>query len=147
MKLIINKPYLLFFLCGFISFFMTQSSDGSTDINNYDTYYVISNYHIGVLASSLLIIIGLVYWLLLKLNRSLSKKLTLTHIILSIGSLIVGFLSSLFSTTKNSDFPLFDDTSNQAIILTVVIIVLAIAQILFMVNITRSLFHHKKVNL
>ncbi|WP_047547866.1 hypothetical protein [Psychroserpens sp. Hel_I_66] len=65
------------------------SSIESLDINIHDTYYVFSLADLNILISVLFAIIGLVYWILLKAHRKLSKWMNLTHIVLTFGGILL----------------------------------------------------------
>ena len=100
MNKLIEKPHLIFLLAiPMIMLIGILSEDAVLDINVHDTYYVIAYLHLSILISILFGIFGIVYWIMLKADRKLSKWLNWTHIGLTFGgTLIVWVLTKFYRT-------------------------------------------------
>lgn len=74
------------------------------DLQFHDTYYIISNFHSGLLSGSILVLIGLGYRMVSKMNGSLIKTLSGLHLFLTIGGiLLLLFLTSITDTGPEPD--------------------------------------------
>jgi len=85
MKITLNRPHLIswltmpvLILTGFLF------SRHSVDIQLYNTYYVISNFHFTLVASELLFVFGMGYWLLSLTRKTPSRILSAIHLVPSI---------------------------------------------------------------
>jgi heme/copper-type cytochrome/quinol oxidase subunit 1 len=133
MSRVINKPYLiiwlsipLIMLSGFIS------SIDKLDVNIHDTYYVFSLFDLNTLISVLFGIIGLGYWIMLKVNGKLSKWLNLIHITLTIGGiLIIWVLAQLFRQSKME----YDFNNNLTLAIYSIAFIIIFGQIFYLINI------------
>lgn len=114
------------------------------EINIHDTYFLISNFHIGLLLFLIFFLIGLTYWLTNKNNFTLINVLTKIHTIITIGSLLVYFIGSLFfNLIVNDKFPLYDNQSKFDFIIVTLLIISSFAQIVFLFNLMVSLIKLK----
>lgn len=93
MNTLLNKTHLFFFLIIplilAVSFYKPK---GTFDINIKDTYFVIRHPHLGILLSIFYLILGTIYFCLLKKGIQLSNWIVYIHTILSIGGLILIWL-------------------------------------------------------
>ena len=140
MNKLIEKPYLIFWVSiPLIILSKFLSGTEPLDINVHDTYYVIEH---GVISISIIFgIIGLGYWIMQKANRRLSKWLNLTHIVLTIGGLLlIRILLQLFrepeTETLLSDF---DFNENLNIVMFIVALIMIFGQIVYPINIIRGI--------
>ena len=148
MKKFYEKPYFYFWITsvviliiGYIPFIYI--GDSVLDINVHDTYFVISNRHISILLATYYFLIGLLYWFFKFIKIPLLTILTKVHFLISIGIIPVYFIGHYFLDSFNkSKYPLFDDTSQLMIFLTVLAIVFILAQILFILNLIIGLLKH-----
>ncbi|ARV13947.1 hypothetical protein [Polaribacter sp. SA4-12] len=83
MNKIIKKPYLFFFglvpICILFSFL---SDDKTLDINIYDSYLVITHFHLYLFSAIFFAMIGINYFSLHWAEKPSKKGLTIVHIIL-----------------------------------------------------------------
>ena len=77
-------------------------SDDTIDINVHDTYFVISNFHIGILIAQGFFVIGLIYWLSYKNNFGLIN--ILTKIFLKLLLLLSYIYNFFFSNVKQRNY-------------------------------------------
>ncbi|SFO02048.1 Cytochrome C and Quinol oxidase polypeptide I, partial [Bizionia echini] len=89
MNLLTKRPHIVFLLFAVITFILGFNANGGIDINIHDTYYVMSNYHFATLISILFGTIGLIYWIVKKVNGNLSKRLNLIHVALTFGGIFL----------------------------------------------------------
>jgi heme/copper-type cytochrome/quinol oxidase subunit 1 len=98
MEISLNKPYLISWLAipilVLIGLLFRQHT---LDIQLYDTYFVVANLHFALAGSALLLIIGMGYWLVGLSGKTPNLVLTLVHLSLTIGVLVIVALP-LFNT-------------------------------------------------
>lgn len=114
--------------------------DALLDINVYDTYYLIGYLHLATLISILFGIIGMVYWIMQKANRKLSKWLNLTHIGLTIGGTLIVWILSKFYRIEITEH---EFNNNLTLIITSIILFMIVGQLLFPINIIFGLVNRK----
>lgn len=131
----------LFFV---VLWFYWSNSDVTIDINIHDTYLVIANSHIVKLFFVLYGFVGFIYWAFSKTEISLIKILTRLHTLITIVSVPVYFLGlKLFKLfPPNTNFPLFDDLSDENVFITLLFLSVFIAQLLFVTNLIISTFKY-----
>ncbi len=138
MKLLINKPYLIFWISIPIIILFGILSNKVLDVNIHDTYYTMSYYHIAIVFAILFGFVGFGYWLMKKFKRKLSKWLNLTHIFLTFGSILIAYIySNVYSEPK---FPLFDDDYRLSLVRIIVMFIILFAQIIYLINISIGIF-------
>ncbi|GAB3927323.1 hypothetical protein [Larkinella terrae] len=95
-----RKPYLISWLTS-PAFVFTGLlfSQRTFDLQLYDTYFVISNPYFVLVGSAFLLAIGFGYWLVSLTGKTLNRTLTVTHLLLTIGVLILVELPLLDSNT------------------------------------------------
>jgi heme/copper-type cytochrome/quinol oxidase subunit 1 len=141
-KFLTDKPYLIFWLSiPIIILIGFLSGTEPLDINLHDTYYVIEHGFISILISIIFGILGFGYWIMQKTNRRLSKWLNLTHIVLTIGGLLlIRILLQLFRELETeslmSDFH-FNENLNIAMFIIALIVIFG--QIVYPINIIRGI--------
>ena len=115
-----------------------QFTNNTLDLNMHDTYYIVSTRHVAVVLSSLYAFAGALYWLLMKFGLQLNQTLTKIHTFISIGTIPV-YVAGLYLMNKvfnsNNDFPLFDDMANTNSFISLIILITALTQVIFMINI------------
>lgn len=139
----IEKPHLIFFIAiPFIILVGFLNRDTATDINLHDTYYVISHFNIALLIAIVIGILGIGYWGVQNANRILSKKMNGTHIVLTFGGLLALFVIDYIPhlSTPDSEFPLFDESPSKNLIITLIVLLIAFGQIVYLVNMITSIF-------
>ena len=126
---------------GIISLFDEESV---IDINVHDTYFVIHHSHLAFFLSFFYGLFGLIYWSHYSSNVELVSRLTTIHTVVTIGSIPVYFLGlKVFELYRqDGDFPLFDDLSNENLFITIIFLLVLLAQVLFLINIILSLVKH-----
>ncbi|WP_396637861.1 cbb3-type cytochrome c oxidase subunit I [Maribacter sp. R77961] len=145
MKKIIQKPHYIFF--GAIAIVLTIGvfrKEQTLDINIEDTYFVIGCFHIALLSSISCGLIGLGYWLLFKVNKRLSKWLSLLHIILTFGGLFTLFVIPYDTFTENeSAFPLYHNHNRLNMIKILAISAIVFGQMIYLINLFTSIIRKR----
>lgn len=144
------KVYHIFWIFGLLSLIVSSFEyflfeDSILDINVHDTYYVIAHFDISILRTILFLILGGVYYFFKYINFKLIPSLTKIHIGITCISLIAYYLGDPIINllqSNNSDFPLFDDKSNYNIYISLLILIVVVAQLLFILNILFSTIRH-----
>jgi heme/copper-type cytochrome/quinol oxidase subunit 1 len=137
MKLLFKKPHLIFWISIPILMIIGLIGENKVlDINVHDTYYIISHTHLAIFISFNFGIIGLGYWLALKTIRKLSKLLSLIHIIITFGGIIlIWILSQLFRESIMEQ----EYNTNLSLSITLITVIVILGQIIFPINIIRGL--------
>jgi heme/copper-type cytochrome/quinol oxidase subunit 1 len=147
MKKIFEKPHLLFLILSPILFLVGYFSKKNTfDINIHDTYYVVEHGLIPTVISLFFGIIGFGYWLILKFNGKLSKILSITHILLTIGGLvIIRILLELYREPKTESL-MFDYNFNENLnmIMLIISLIILFGQIIYPINLFIGLMKRNK---
>ncbi|MAB47901.1 MAG: hypothetical protein CMC05_04645 [Flavobacteriaceae bacterium] len=152
MKLLKQNVYYYFWITAMVlialSIYWLNFEDAVIDINVHDTYFVIHNSHILQLIAFIYIFLGFIYWFFKRIKIKLTKNLTQLHTSISILIIPLYFICSylLELLYPPSNFPLFDDTQNFQLLITVITLIGLLAQLLFIFNIVISLikyFTHK----
>jgi heme/copper-type cytochrome/quinol oxidase subunit 1 len=138
MKLIKKyKPYLIFWISiPIVMLLCILSENEVADISVHDTYVVISDFHLAYLISILFGIIGFGYWMMMKLNRRLSKWLTLIHLCLTLGGVIAIWVTNEIVThrTLNSN-----GLSTLNVVITALVLATILGQLFFLINLVIGL--------
>jgi heme/copper-type cytochrome/quinol oxidase subunit 1 len=128
----INKPHLFFLLSIpliILSGFLSSIND--LDINIHDTYYVFSLFDLNTLISIFFGIIGLGYWIMLKANKKPSKWLSLIHIVLTFGGIImIWILAQLFRESIME----YDFNNNLTLTIYIIALIAVFGQIIYPIN-------------
>ena len=147
MKNFIKKPYKIFWgiipLILIIGYFYKEES---FDLNVHDTYFVIYNDYLSYLISKCFVLIGLFYFTIIKIGRELKNWMNLIHSFITIFGLLI--LKILVDISQNSFFQsksIYEKNDFDYIKFGIVILVLliGIAQIIFIVNLIIALFNKK----
>jgi cytochrome c oxidase subunit 1 len=144
------KAYHIFWMFGLLSLIISLIEyflfeDSILDINVHDTYYVIAHFDISIFRTILFLILGGVYYFFKYINFKLIPSLTKIHIGITCFSLIAYYLGDPIINllqSNNSDFPLFNDESNYNIYISLLILIVVVAQLLFILNILFSTIRH-----
>lgn len=116
------------------------SGDAVLDINVHDTYYVIAYLHLAILISIFFGIIGIGYWIMLKVDRKLSKWLNWTHIGLTFGgTLVLWILTKLYRTGIME----YEFNNNLTLVITLIVLIMIAGQLIFPINIIYGLTKKK----
>ncbi|MEO6286942.1 MAG: hypothetical protein ABIN80_05730 [Dyadobacter sp.] len=100
------------------------------DIQLHDTYYVIDNLHFTTAAALYLFVIGVVYWIIKKIEKRISYSLAFIHVVTTLTAVIALAV------------PIFGFTSRYVIIFGILAAFL-IAQFIFVGNIIASFFRSR----
>lgn len=141
MSKIINRPHLVFLLSTpiiiLIGFFIRTEM---LNINVLDTYFVFSKTDLTFMIVILFMVIGSSYWLMIKSNRRLSRLLSLIHIALTFGGiLLIIFLSQLFRASKME----YDFNNALSSAISLIALITIIGQIVFPMNMIYGLIKNK----
>jgi cytochrome c oxidase subunit 1 len=152
------NPAMLFSI-GLVSTFITGGltgiilGDSALDINVHDTYFVVAHFHLVMGISALYgLFAGVYHWFPKMFGRMLNKNLGYIHFwvtaICAYGVFFpmhfIGMAGLPRRYYTNSNFPLFDDTSNVQILITVFALVGGLFQLVFLWNFVHSMFYGKK---
>ncbi|MDX6189866.1 cbb3-type cytochrome c oxidase subunit I [Flavobacterium sp. Fl-318] len=145
MEYIQKNPYFIFLTL--IVIFLAigfLNAEETLDINIHDTYYVISYLHFAVLLSVIYTFLAILYFALIKLKFPLIKWQISTHVIVSVGGLL---LIWIFSQLKREMAPgdiesytagmTFNDKMLLGIFITVLTMVAT--QLVFVINVIQAL--------
>lgn len=142
MSKITDKPHLIFWISiPIIILIGMLNRNEMLNVNTYDTYFVFSITDLTMVVSSLFAIIGFGYWIMLKVNRKLSKWLNLIHIALTFGGIMfIRILAQLFRE------PMLEYEFNNylTLIITLIILLMIVGQLIFLINIIYGLRTKKK---
>lgn len=95
-----RKPHLISWLASPVFVFIGLLFNQRTfDLQLYDTYFVIGNPYFVLAGSAYLLVIGLGYWLVSLTGKTPNRTLTVIHLLLTIGMLILVELPLLNSNT------------------------------------------------
>ncbi len=145
MKLIIHKPYIIFWvLIPLMMIYGFFQGDETLDINIHDTYYVIIKLQIWYFLSHIFAIFGILYWLLIFFNRKIIRRLTSIHVFTTIiGILLLTIISPLFAKEA---FQIVDNREENILITeSIVLFIIIIAQVLFLINLSIGLYKKNEV--
>ena len=152
------NPAMLFSI-GLVSTFITGGltgiilGDSALDINVHDTYFVVAHFHLVMGISALYgLFAGVYHWFPKMFGRMLNKNLGYIHFwvtaICAYGVFFpmhfIGMAGLPRRYYTNSNFPLFDDTSNVQILITVFALIGGLFQLVFLWNFIHSMFYGKK---
>lgn len=133
---------VLFLLVGFLS-------DGTLDLANHDTYYVIAYQHVFWMLALLFFGFGLIHWLIEKVKIQLNRKLSFVHFVLSF--VLISVVSFLFLSYKSqaqstySDYSVYDEfdkIDNQEqfnFVAAGILVLFLITQVVFLVSLLVAL--------
>lgn len=135
MNLILQKPYKVIWLSIPILLILSLIDIGSAlDIQMHDTYFVITSFHLGILLSIILALIGFLYWLVKE--KRLINWMTFIHVIVTLLTFLIIVLAGLsFKNLVQSDFGMFR-VINQLIF--VLVFVSIVSQIVLLINLIIS---------
>ena len=138
MKKITQAPHFMFWiLIPIILLIGLLKPDKTLDINIHDTYIIIALLHLAVLISIIFGILGLGYWVVIKLNRRLVNWLTIIHLIITVISLCLIILIPFFLPESNQGITsLYFDAQ---VTITLSALVAVCIQSLYLVNIITAL--------
>ncbi|APZ47689.1 hypothetical protein BW723_15930 [Polaribacter reichenbachii] len=140
MNLLTKRPHIIFLVFSVITFILGFNANGGMDINIHDTYYVISNYHFATLISILFGIIGLIYWIVKKVNGNLSKRLNLIHVTLTFGGI---FLILILNEFFRKSIMEYDFNENLTMVIYLISAIVIFGQIIFPINIIRGIIRKR----
>lgn len=137
MKPLFTQPYRYFW--AFIPFVIGLSLLGqrdTIDIQMHDTYFVVDLTHMAFFYSTILVVLGLLYWWFRK--RQLINWITVLHVVVSLITILVLQASSLLVPHFVSlNYELYQKV-NQLI--TMLMLAFILAQLLFVLNLIISGF-------
>ena len=140
MNLLTIRPHIVFLVFAVITFLLGFNASGGIDINIHDTYFVMSNYHFATLISILFGIIGLIYWIVKKVNGNLSKRLNLIHVALTFGGI---FLILILNEFFRKSIMEYDFNENLTMVIYLISAVVIFGQIIFPINIISGIIKNR----
>jgi len=147
MNRLIEKPHIAFL--GFIPllFLIVLINRNNThSFSIHDTYYVFSSLTLAILNSFAFGCIGIMYWLMLKNNKDLSKKLNWLHLITTLnGTILIVILSQFYKEITTEHLLSYSDFNTSLnIIIFIIVLLIVVAQLLFIINVISSLIIKNK---
>ena len=141
MSKLFEKPHIPFLIAiPIVMLIGIVNGDYLLDIHIYDSVYVISHLNLAKLIAILFSLTAIIYWLVSKSNRRLSKRLNCIHITLTFGGiLIVGILSQLYRPETME----YQFNENLTLTIILVIILMVCGQLILPINIIRALVKKK----
>jgi cytochrome c oxidase subunit 1 len=152
------NPAMLFSI-GLVSTFITGGltgiilGDSALDINVHDTYFVVAHFHLVMGISALYgVFAGIYHWFPRMYGRMMNKNLGYLHFwVTAICAYGVFFPMHFIAMAglprryyTNTNFPLFDDTTNTQVVITMFALVGGLVQLVFLYNFISSIFYGKK---
>jgi cytochrome c oxidase subunit 1 len=152
------NPAMLFSI-GLVSTFITGGltgiilGDSALDINVHDTYFVVAHFHLVMGISALYgLFAGVYHWFPRMFGRMMNKNLGYLHFwvtaICAYGVFFpmhfIGMAGLPRRYYTNTNFPLFDDTQNAQVVITIFALVGGVFQLVFLYNFFISMFYGKK---
>lgn len=114
------------------------------DIQVHDTYFVFSNFHLGILSGLILGILGLGYWFVNKIKGDLTESLTWVHLIFTIGGIL---LALMLTTLPDSGAEVKGDYETFRFInfgISGAMLAIILSQPLYLINLITGFFRRKK---
>ena len=145
------KAYHIFWIFGLLSLIVSSFEyflfeDSILDINVHDTYYVIAHFDISILRTIIFLILGTIYYFFKYINFKLIPSLTKIHVVITCFSWVAYYFRDivvrLLKSKINSTSPLFDDLSSLNFYISLLILIVVVAQFLFILNILFSTIRH-----
>src|SRR5210317_1033560 len=152
------NPAMLFSI-GMVSTFISGGltgiilGDSTLDINVHDTMFVVAHFHLVMGISALFgMFAGVYHWFPKMYGKMMNKDMGYLHFwITAISAYGVFFPMHFIGMAglprryyTNSNFPLFDDTTNAQAVITMFALVAGIVQLVFLYNFFSSIFYGKK---
>lgn len=127
-------------LAGFTLFTGILSKDNIIDIQLHDTYFVFTNFYVGLLFALMLGVEGIGYYMIRQNNRRLVSGLNWIHLILTF--LCILFLFSVSINPKSVSSNQYDFERWQILGMASIIafLLLTFAQLVYLLNLTIGLF-------
>lgn len=151
MKKVIEKPYIIFL--GFIPFILLLGYFNKSNFLNFNihsTYFVIYHQDLTLLISIYFAVIALVYFIVIKKGKRLKNWMNFIHSIISVfGLFILKILVDFSQTELLKPRRSYADNNleyvNSGILILILLII--IAQFIFLINLTLSLINNKKYSI
>lgn len=149
----------MMFSIGMVSTFITGGvtgiilADAALDINLHDTYFVVAHFHIVMgLSAVLAMFAGVYHWFPKLFGRLMNKKLGYVHFWLTFISAYGVFFPQHFQGLAGvprryytyTEFPMFADFADLAVIITVFALIGGVAQVIFAFNFIYSIFRGQR---
>ncbi len=147
MRKISRKPFLLFW--GIVPFLIVlglYKNQHTLDLNIHDTYYVISQYYVAIGFALIAGLIGLIYFVLIRIKIKLSNTLNTIHWILTlVGIILLIDIFGLFFSDLFIEKRYYTTTQIPNLNIFYYILMIFIGQIIFLINIIKG-FLHRHIN-
>lgn len=144
MRKILDKPYNIFLLSiPVILLLGLTNNHKAIDINIHDTMFVIGPGSITILMIVPFTFISLIYWLMIKFKRKLYDWLTVMHLVFTLIGVLTILLWPFIFSEKNDI--LFVDLLHQNKILTIIFMLIILAQLVFLINIVFAIFRKNEM--
>ncbi len=140
MKKLFKDPHLIFLLSIPVLLLAGISSQKKmSTIQVLDTFYVFEQSFLIFFISILFGIIGLGYWLMIKANKKLSKRLNKIHIILTVGGiLLIWLLAQLFQLQYGFEFKNY-----LTLMIYFLTTITVLGQVIYLVNLGKGFLQKK----
>ena len=145
------KPEVIYWITAAIIAVYGVMSEDTVDISTHDTYIVIANFYIMAVLAIMYVIFGFIHLGIRASKRKVSKILFVIHYFFTTICLIVLFFNSGFIAPEPyEDYSVLNefDTYNQMqavnLRISILVLTIALAQVIFISNIIRSLILKKE---
>lgn len=135
MKVSLNKAHIYLWVSILpILFIPLFNLKATIDIQLHDTYFVVAKFHIGLLFSIYLALIGFIYWLFR--NKKLIPWMTWTHVLVTL-TVFVGIIFKIvfLRTPIFTDFTSFNTYKKIVFYISAIFI---LSQLMFLMNLLLS---------
>ncbi|MCB0628588.1 MAG: hypothetical protein KDD15_02615 [Lewinella sp.] len=135
MNILLKQPYkilwltipLIFLICIFGWY-------NTVDLQLHDKYFIFEIFHLGILLSSILSIMGLLYWLVR--NKKLVQWMTMFHLTTTLFCVVVLLIAALL--ISNTFVLLYQPHMLSNIFILLFILVIVLGQVFFLINLIIS---------
>jgi len=145
MNKIIDKPYFFFWIfIPLILIIRVFEVDETIDVNIHDVYFVSTKFQLLIFFSSLFLILGFGYFVVLKLDRRLLKLLSFLHILFTFLGCIIILMTFFISDSEiRNTTHLLNSLSSTSVCQTIAVLLIIFGQLFYPFNILFSLFRRK----
>lgn len=114
------------------------------DIQLHDTYFVISNFHLGIFFGLTFGLIGLGYWNINKMNGDLLKSLSWIHVGLTIGGTLLILIFTSAADANSAMQGDYQSYKNINLALSGAIFIFVLSQPIYLINLFTGFYRRKK---
>jgi heme/copper-type cytochrome/quinol oxidase subunit 1 len=145
MRLSINRPEKICWITiPVILLIGLPTANNTFDLQLHDTYFVISNLHLGVLFSIFLAFLGAGYWIINNIDGNLSKFFSWIHMIVTIGTMLLILLFTFLAEFQNAVDPDYTTLSLIDVGMSFVMMAFILCQPIYLLNLVIGFLRRKR---